>query len=455
MPPYCPLTTGDRCFRTRRGCQKPNPWIEFLTAQGGQGWSRSQLSSTYQSVKTHNLLPGYGTSGKEVRKICTYTRTRQAKGIATAKRGADPAFDIPRQHRRQVAGVQIKHAWRSHIRRKQTHALQHRAGVKIQRAWRAHAHHKVSKQDVLLRGAITGLAALTLASRRSPTPNIIDLSSDDTVARRNPTHLIPPHVPVPAGPAFILPVSNAPPLDIKGALASFHAAELADGNALLKNGQLSPGSYSVGAQHYANPEQAAEAFEHQAWFTDIEIEGWCGMMRGPARQQGVLVLDVVHAFTWVNPAYLDAKVNEIYRNRGRGRWYKGGAAIRGVVLPLNVSGNHWIVLFFDRTSNTMYTINSFHTRHQEAAAFENTLQHLHLAQDHVQHVLLNVPLQRDGYQCGPWVCLYVACIACRRRLPPKQACMDLRRLMACLVCASTRYEVNTLIQHHVSILWLG
>ncbi|KAG6952663.1 hypothetical protein JG687_00012867 [Phytophthora cactorum] len=55
-------------------------------------------------------------------------------------------------------------------------------------------------------------------------------------------------------------------------------------------------------------------------------------------------------------------------------------------MPMNINGNHWVCLIVDKARATIYSYDSFDKR-----ANQNP-------QDS--------PIQKDGYNCGLFVCLY-------------------------------------------------
>ncbi|KAG6959604.1 hypothetical protein JG687_00008684, partial [Phytophthora cactorum] len=67
-----------------------------------------------------------------------------------------------------------------------------------------------------------------------------------------------------------------------------------------------------------------------------------------------------------------------------------------VFMPMNINGNHWVCLVMDKTRTTIYTYDSFDKR-------EN--QNL-LAEKAFEVVAVHGPIQKDGHNCGLFVCLH-------------------------------------------------
>lgn len=92
-----------KCHRTRRGCQRANPWIEFLIAHGKMGYTRERFSQEYANAKANpgqpRLLPPpfdarFPTSNA-VREsnVCPFTRLRQNPNLVTKHLG----LQVPKQ----------------------------------------------------------------------------------------------------------------------------------------------------------------------------------------------------------------------------------------------------------------------------------------------------------------------------------------------------------------------
>ncbi|KAG6962113.1 hypothetical protein JG688_00008771, partial [Phytophthora aleatoria] len=67
-----------------------------------------------------------------------------------------------------------------------------------------------------------------------------------------------------------------------------------------------------------------------------------------------------------------------------------------VFMPMNINGNHWVCLVMDKTRATIYTYDSFDKR-----ANQNLL-----AEKAFEVVAVHSPIQKDGHNCGLFVCLY-------------------------------------------------
>ena len=86
-----------KCHYTRRGCQRANPWIEFLTAHGKLGHTRAQLSQLYANARANPAEPRLigppwdahfpQSNANREAYLCPYTRYRQNPELSTANLG--------------------------------------------------------------------------------------------------------------------------------------------------------------------------------------------------------------------------------------------------------------------------------------------------------------------------------------------------------------------------------
>ncbi|KAG3148885.1 hypothetical protein PC128_g23499 [Phytophthora cactorum] len=76
-------------------------------------------------------------------------------------------------------------------------------------------------------------------------------------------------------------------------------------------------------------------------------------------------------------------------------------------MPMNINGNHWVCLIVDKARATIYSYDSFDKRAnqnpQAEVADELIKKSLPKA---YQIVAVHSPIQKDGYNCGLFVCLY-------------------------------------------------
>ncbi|KAF1774973.1 Ulp1 protease family, C-terminal catalytic domain [Phytophthora cactorum] len=88
--------------------------------------------------------------------------------------------------------------------------------------------------------------------------------------------------------------------------------------------------------------------------------------------------------------------------------FAGSAEKDLVFMPMNINGNHWVCLVVDKALATIYSYDSFDKRAnqnpQAEVADELIKKSLPKA---YQVVAVHSPIQKDGYNCGLFVCLYL------------------------------------------------
>lgn len=415
--------------------------------------SRHQLSVKYRADKAHNVLPRYKTSSTDRKQVCKYTRTRQYLGKQRAKQGSLANFDETKRR----AGVRLQAAWRGRKVRK--HAIARKAARTLtsQIIQRVLSDDRESRARAKISAAVVGRRARHGVAAKRLTRGIFQRvvlasRSEGAAVKGIPVTLLP----VPAGPPLTLP-NNArnPVLDLRGALQTFSSSTSTQADDLIQRG-VTPRRMELGGFPYNQEEiRRALSVRSSQWFGTGLLDGWASLLQPAAQRQGILLLGAAVSTQWLRPEDQATTIRSLYGKHSL-RWHDKGRLIRGVVLVINVHGNHWIVLFYDRHTNTIYTMDSFDENHNtEVGRFRDMLQAVYLAPRDVSVSKVNLPRQHDGFECGAWASLYMACIACRRHLPT-DATTNLRRLLACLLCSwqgGTEASYAAYVRRHLGMLW--
>lgn len=94
-----------------------------------------------------------------------------------------------------------------------------------------------------------------------------------------------------------------------------------------------------------------------------------------------------------------------------------------IVVPHHEPPIHWTLLAYQRHANKWWFFDSLNhgippglatESHGQLKSFAHVLN---LPDTHQACEEVRVPQQRDGYQCGFWVCAYITCFFANKRLP--------------------------------------
>lgn len=356
------------------------------------------IQSRYHVDKLTHLIPGYRMTGAVRADVCKYTRTRQFKGKAHAReKGSWPNFDPDKLR----LDLRLQASRRHHV------ALRQRAAPII-------AH---------------------LAAWRQSGPTEIPIRD-----------------------------ASVPHLGMRACLQSFDRPTVVAAEALMVNSTM-PGPYvrlgELGWCTMPSPRiefvRSPPRVQTRAWFSDREIMTWLDLFKKHAERGKVFVLQPLDE-VWTRSNEPAAIRRRLSHSRHQHKWWYGLTGVRAVIMPLNVHNNHWIVLYFLRATDTLYVLDSFGQAHTTLCnTFLSNLQHVGIASAAAVSTIVDLPRQTDGFECGPWACLYIACLILRRRLPHgrhEDKTYHMRQVMARLICGwpcSQNLDMTPAYQHYLSM----
>lgn len=78
-----------------------------------------------------------------------------------------------------------------------------------------------------------------------------------------------------------------------------------------------------------------------------------------------------------------------------------------IAYHLQASRNHWVLLFIDRENRILECYDSFARPNEVYAEIADELTRQDVGEPYKVLCKITKPLQKDGYQCGPWVCFFL------------------------------------------------
>jgi Ulp1 protease family, C-terminal catalytic domain len=177
----------------------------------------------------------------------------------------------------------------------------------------------------------------------------------------------------------------------------------------------------------------AKMFRRAEWFSDAIIDAFCSMLQPHAAKNGILIVSPVEL---TNLGERELKNQRAAMAGSLDRFKKDVAFKLGkkdqkpflTLIPVNVGKSHWILFVYHHGLNKYYILDSMNKNRRAQLnnvkwfmrkAFANDDGHWkwHTPQKNDPCDQIQMPTQKDTFQCGVWVCCYVMCIALGLRLP--------------------------------------
>lgn len=121
--------------------------------------------------------------------------------------------------------------------------------------------------------------------------------------------------------------------------------------------------------------------------------------------------------------------------------------VRFSLIPFNVSNVHWILMVYDHVLETWYSCDSCNVNRRDIAERYHTRLMTMSRRDPRQpfkYDILNMPGQRDEFQCGVWTCMFALCIVTGCKFPHTAYADSTAYGMACRTYIAKTMTTNSL-----------